>query len=219
MTTSMEAYLLGRARTVLRSIVHAERRWWCGPSDELLRDARDLLDKIEEFAPEAYRSKLMGSTGAPAEKPSNWGGHDYVGPGACIALFLLASVQWAGAATCAVPGAINLDVTQDNTATTICKSGWTKTVRPPVEYTDALKRKLLGSKYSRASMKLYELDHCIPLELGGDPISEQNLWLQPWAGKCGAHAKDKLENSLRRDVCAGRKTLAQARAAVTRWCE
>ncbi len=208
MTTSMEAYLLGRARTILRNIVHAKRGWWWGGlSDDILRDARDLLDKIEEFAPNA-------------RKGVTWSGHDYVGPGACVALFLLASIQCAGAAMqCAVPGAINPDVTQDNTATTICKSGWTKTVRPPVEYTDALKQKLLGSKYSRSNMKLYELDHCIPLELGGDARSTENLWLQPWAGKCGAHAKDKLENSLKRDVCAGRISLADARVKVMEWCQ
>jgi hypothetical protein len=117
-----------------------------------------------------------------------------------------------------VPGAINPNVTQDNIRDTICKSGWTKTVRPPVEYTDALKKKLLGSQYSRSKVKLYELDHAIPLELGGDPRSEDNLWLQPWAGKCGAHAKDKLENSLKRDVCAGRTTLADARVKVMQWC-
>ncbi len=122
------------------------------------------------------------------------------------------------AMTCAVPGAIDTDVTQNNITTTICKSGWTKTIRPPVAYTDALKKKLLGSKYSRSNMKSYELDHCIPLELGGNPRSTANLWLQPWNGKCGAHAKDKLENSLKRDVCAGRISLADARVKVMEWC-
>jgi hypothetical protein len=54
--TSMEAYLLGRARTILRNIVHAKRRWWQnGISDDILQDARDLLDKIEEFEPETWR--------------------------------------------------------------------------------------------------------------------------------------------------------------------
>ena len=58
MTTSMEAYLIGRARDILRNIVHAKRGWWrSGPSDDLLRDARDLLDKIEEFDPETWRTK------------------------------------------------------------------------------------------------------------------------------------------------------------------
>jgi hypothetical protein len=54
--TSMEAHLLGRARTVLRSIIHARRRWWQSRgSDDLLRDARALLQDIEEFEPETWR--------------------------------------------------------------------------------------------------------------------------------------------------------------------
>ena len=58
MTTSMEAYLIGRARTILRNIVHAKRRWWqSGVSDDLLRDARALLQDIEEFEPETWRTK------------------------------------------------------------------------------------------------------------------------------------------------------------------
>lgn len=54
--TSMEAYLLGRARTILRNIVHVKRRWWqSGISEDIVQDARDLLDKIEEFEPETWR--------------------------------------------------------------------------------------------------------------------------------------------------------------------
>jgi len=34
--------------------------------------------------------------------------------------------------------ALNPAVTQDTVATTICRSGWTKTVRPPASYTDCL---------------------------------------------------------------------------------
>jgi hypothetical protein len=37
------------------------------------------------------------------------------------------------------PGAINAAATQDNLATTVCKSGWSATVRPPSAYTSALK--------------------------------------------------------------------------------
>jgi hypothetical protein len=144
---------------------------------------------------------------------------------AATCLLLIVSCAVSHAATCAVPGAINQAVTQDNIKDTICKPGWTATVRPPEEYTEALKRRLIQQRNPSASaqsinatMKSTELDHCIPLELGGNPRSEKNLWLQPWNGSCGAHAKDKLENSLRRDVCAGRKTLAQARVAVMQWC-
>jgi hypothetical protein len=37
------------------------------------------------------------------------------------------------------PGVINPDVTQDNLAQTVCVSGWTKTIRPAVAYTNRLK--------------------------------------------------------------------------------
>lgn len=38
-----------------------------------------------------------------------------------------------------VPGAVNPAVTQANIQRTICVPGWTRTVRPPVPYTNALK--------------------------------------------------------------------------------
>jgi hypothetical protein len=37
------------------------------------------------------------------------------------------------------PGALNPKVRQSTIKKTICKSGWTKTIRPPVSYTNALK--------------------------------------------------------------------------------
>jgi hypothetical protein len=36
------------------------------------------------------------------------------------------------------PGVVNPDVTQANIGSTICRHGWTRTIRPPVEYTNAL---------------------------------------------------------------------------------
>jgi len=39
------------------------------------------------------------------------------------------------------PGVLNPDVTQGNIRSTVCKSGWTTTIRPPVSYTNALKAK------------------------------------------------------------------------------
>ena len=37
------------------------------------------------------------------------------------------------------PGVVNPKVTQDNIQKTICVSGYTKTIRPPVSYTNKLK--------------------------------------------------------------------------------
>lgn len=57
-----------------------------------------------------------------------------------------------------------------------------------------------------------EFDHLIPRELGGaDDV--KNLWPQPWAD---AQKKDKLENYLHRQVCAGKMDLADAQAAIAK---
>ena len=111
--------------------------------------------------------------------------------------------------------ALNPDVTQANIGSTICVPGWTKTVRPPTSYTNATKRRLLlhqGIPLSHAG--LYELDHVVPLANGGAPRDLKNLRLQAWAGADGAHAKDVIERKMQRAVCAGRSTLAAARACM-----
>ena len=71
---------------------------------------------------------------------------------------------------------------------------------------------------ARVDMRAFELDHFIPLELGGHPTDKQNLWPQPWEGSCGAHAKDAMENDLHRKVCAKRMTLSDAQVAITKGC-
>lgn len=85
----------------------------------------------------------------------------------------------------------NPDVTQSNIMQTICVKGWTKTIRPPVSYTNKFKKAQLNSKNNP---KLYEEDHMLPLELGGHPTEPENILPQPWGGNCGAHVKDKEEN-------------------------
>lgn len=112
------------------------------------------------------------------------------------------------------PGALNPAVTQANIATTICKTGWTATVRPPVTYTGPLKAKLFADEHAPGKISDYELDHMVALELGGAPRDTANLWLQPWNGAQGAHAKDLAENRLRAAVCAGQLTLVEAQAEI-----
>lgn len=118
-----------------------------------------------------------------------------------------------------VPGAINPDVSQAVIARTICVPGWTATVRPPVSVTNKIKRKLLASVADRNPAH-YELDHLVSLQLGGHPSDTRNLWLEPYAGPCGARVKDVLESNLKRRVCKGTLTLKQAQAAIaTDWTE
>ena len=115
---------------------------------------------------------------------------------ACALLPLFAAAQ-----------STNPGVTQDTIRQTICTSGWTKTVRPPEAYTNKIKRDLLADFGGDA--RDYELDHVIPLAVGGHPTDPQNLALQAWEGEDGAHAKDVVETRVKRLVCVGRITLAQ----------
>ncbi len=116
----------------------------------------------------------------------------------------------------ATPGAIDPAVTQGNLGSTICVAGYTKTVRPPVSYTNALKRKQLGSGYNYLgdlSTKSYEEDHLIPLELGGAPSDERNLWPEPRHITWDAAKKDRLENKLHLLVCSQQLPLKVAQTA------
>jgi hypothetical protein len=138
-------------------------------------------------------------------------------------VYLLAAVLSACSTTPVPPaplyphGAINPDITQANIAQTICVSGWTATVRPAVRYTNEVKHKLMDEKgLPDSDARQFELDHYIPLALGGDPRSINNLWLQPWDGDQGAKKKDRLERRLQVMVCAGRLTLERAREEISK---
>src|SRR5437868_10158846 len=67
------------------------------------------------------------------------------------------------------PGVLNPDVAQANIATTICRSGWTRTIRPPTDYTNALKLKQMREYGVGGSPAQYQEDQLISLELGGHP--------------------------------------------------
>jgi len=122
----------------------------------------------------------------------------------------------------ATPGMLNKTVTQANISTTVCKSGWTATIRPTVTYTNKLKDTQLKTTYKSyvaiwgPTPGAYEEDHLISLQLGGDPSSEKNLWPQPYADN-GARKKDVVETALKRLVCAGTLKLADAQKAILDW--
>ena len=110
------------------------------------------------------------------------------------------------------PGVRNPQVTQLNIASTICQPDWTATIRPPVSYTNKLKTQQMPPYRETGAPTLYEEDHLIPLELGGNPTDPGNLWPEPWDGTRGAHTKDAEETSLKRAVCGGRLKLTDAQA-------
>ena len=116
------------------------------------------------------------------------------------------------------PGVTNPAVTQETLRATICVKGYTSTIRPPVTYTNALKRKQIAEYgYEDTNLADYEEDHLISLELGGDPKDPKNLWPEPHAS---LNEKDKVENYLREEVCSGRMTLLDAQKAISgNWYE
>ena len=112
------------------------------------------------------------------------------------------------------PGATNGAVTQTDISSTICRSGWTATVRPSESYTNRLKvAQIAEYHYSNRSTHVYEEDHLIPLELGGSPASVKNLWPEYDAGHI-PNPKDAVENTLNHAVCGHRVSLRAAQAAI-----
>jgi hypothetical protein len=102
-------------------------------------------------------------------------------------------------------------VTRATIHRTICVSGWTTTIRPPVGYTNALKLEQMAQYGDVGSPSNYEEDHLISLELGGAPSDPRNLWPEP---RSRAVVVDGIENTLHRAVCDGEMTLAQARKQI-----
>ena len=131
----------------------------------------------------------------------------------------------------ATPGVVNPDITQANISATICNPTWsTRTIRPPVSYTNTLKQQQLAtSRFKDKAPSHYEEDHFISLELGGHPRDPRNLWPEMWgtpatpltsrgpfpAHLVGAKAKDAVENALHKEVCAGTLTLKEAQQIIS----
>jgi len=118
--------------------------------------------------------------------------------------------------TC-TPGALNPAVTQATIRTTICVRGWTATIRPPLSWTEPIKRRLMRSYGYPAgtSLRTVELDHLTPLELGGAPAVVADLWPEPGASP---NLKDTVESTARARVCSGRMTLVDAQTRIaTDW--
>jgi hypothetical protein len=115
------------------------------------------------------------------------------------------------------PGATNPAVNTRTLGQTICEPGWTATVRPPESVTSVEKGGSMSAYGLMGSRSGYEYDHLIPLELGGATNSPKNLWPEPdYPGASGFYRnpKDKLENTLKRQVCSGGLSLAAAQHAI-----
>jgi hypothetical protein len=111
------------------------------------------------------------------------------------------------------PGGADPLVTQATIATTICKVGYTKTVR---NVSTKVKSQVYDAyKIPKSDRgRKYVIDHLIPLEVGGSNATT-NLWPEP---KSDSVAKDRIEDSLHDRVCNGWVDLTTAQASIaTDW--
>jgi hypothetical protein len=116
------------------------------------------------------------------------------------------------------PGVVSAEVTEANLDATICKSGYSSSVRAPESETESFKKKIMVSYGEPGSLSDYELDHLVSLELGGSNDAG-NLWPELNDHPSGAiNSKDLVENALHSAVCDRTVTLAAAQDAIaTDW--
>lgn len=109
-------------------------------------------------------------------------------------------------------------------ATRVCEPGFSSLVRPKGN----LWRRLKDEAYRRYGIShgdrsqvdsvglrraAYQIDHLIPLELGGDPTNILNLWPQLIEG---AKRKNAIENTLHTQVCNGEIPLQDAQRRIAK---
>jgi len=105
------------------------------------------------------------------------------------------------------PGAIHPHVTDATLKSTVCRrGGYTSTVRPPTSVTNSEKRLAQAAYGQSDGPSAYELDHLVPLELGGTPNSAANLWPEPGSSP---NAKDRRSWGADKAHC----TICSARTA------
>jgi hypothetical protein len=106
------------------------------------------------------------------------------------------------------PGLVNPGLT----AAELCAAGFsTSTIRPPVSYTNVLKKRLMVSYGLTQAPEFYELDHELSLEDLGHPYDPRNLWpqprgrtlpgSQPTGVEPNAEQKDRVESVVHRMIC------------------
>jgi hypothetical protein len=106
------------------------------------------------------------------------------------------------------------DVFPGVTTREVCQAGYSASVRS----VGADEKAAVYRRYGLADAPgQHEVDHFISLELGGSNALT-NLWPEAYEPRPGAHEKDRVEDYLHQQVCAGTMTLAQAQEAIrTDW--
>lgn len=97
-------------------------------------------------------------------------------------------------------------------AAAVCAPGYARRVRDvPQSVKNGVYR---AYGITRREPGEYEVDHLISLELGGSN-SARNLWPESYRTQpLNARVKDRLENALHEQVCAGRVSLPDAQTAI-----
>ncbi len=109
------------------------------------------------------------------------------------------------------PGAIFTNATQQE----ICTYGYTRSVRNvPFSEKDQVYAEYGIFHHSPGQ---YEVDHLVPLELGGNN-DIANLWPEAAYPQPGYHEKDRIENYLHDQVCSGAMSMKEAQTEIaTNW--
>lgn len=98
----------------------------------------------------------------------------------------------------------------------VCTPGWSREHR---HVTEGMRDKVYAEYGRTPGPGCCEVDHLIPLELGGSN-DLKNLWSQPNDPRPVDAEKDGLENELHRLVCAGKMPLADAQKCIaSNWVE
>lgn len=113
------------------------------------------------------------------------------------------------------PGAPPRSLTVDQ----ICRTKWGKDERA---VTWRMKEQVFRAYFARYGARprhlrngrpAFEVDHDLSRELGGADVIE-NLWVEQYVGEWNARMKDRLENRLHTEVCAGRLPLPDAQQMI-----
>jgi hypothetical protein len=154
----------------------------------------------------ATSSAVPASTAGPVAGPGPRGTYTVQrqpAPGSCHYVVLNAAAGDYLPDPHCTPGATNPRVTQADLRSTICKSGYTASIRPPASITGREKRASESAYGFSGKASTTEYDHLISLELGGDPNSPLNLWPEPNKTRASGvnNPKDRVEDTLKSLIC------------------
>ena len=110
------------------------------------------------------------------------------------------------------PGAVRRGVS----LAVICSYGYSRSVRPPVSYTEPLKLRQMRAYNLPGPASAYEEDHLVALSIGGAPRDPANLWPQPRETDPSAAQKDQLETWAARMACSRRIPLGELQRDMAR---